>query len=259
MRQIEMSAKELVVLAAHLGAENLLGVRDPFESLERADLAAEIPQILNDAEKKGLAELNFDGSLRVDPETADLLKLCAFCRKYISVEYSRNGRLQGGRNLYAGERLALLEQSGGQVSIRETAPEQAVEALLAGEGGTLPPEIPEAEGQFDLPLARLSALRELPEEETAQRLTASGCPEHFARLLGAALRRSAVCHVFTLADYETGAMRSCILIRQGRNCALLEVLEAEEGTPLRIRGIDGTGLRELLESFLRQLLNKREV
>lgn len=40
MRQIEMSAKELLILAAHLGAENLLGVRDPFESLERADLTA---------------------------------------------------------------------------------------------------------------------------------------------------------------------------------------------------------------------------
>ena len=56
MRQIEMSAKELLILAAHLGAENLLGVRDPFESLERADLTAEIPQILIDAEKKGLVE-----------------------------------------------------------------------------------------------------------------------------------------------------------------------------------------------------------
>ena len=258
MRQIETSAKELLVLTAHLGAENLLGVRDPFESLERADLATEIPQILNDAEKKGLAELDFDGSFRVNPEAADLLKLCAFCKKYISVEHSRNGQLQWGRNLYVGERLALLEQAGGQVSIRETEPEQAVEALLTGDADALPPETAKAEGQFDLPLARLSVLRELPAEETVKRLTADGCPEHFARLVSAALRQSAVCHVLTLADYETGTMRSCILIREGQDCAILEVLETEEDTPLRVRGIDGAGLRALLELFLQQLLTKRE-
>ena len=134
MRQIEMSAKELLILAAHLGAENLLGVRDPFESLERADLTAEIPQILIDAEKKGLVELNFEGTFSVAPETAILLKPCAFCTKYISVEYSRNGQLQEGRNLYVGERLVLLEQSGDHVLIRETKPEQAVEDLLSGSG-----------------------------------------------------------------------------------------------------------------------------
>ena len=148
-----MSAKELLILAAHLGAENLLGVRDPFESLERADLTAEIPQILIDAEKKGLVELNFEGTFSVAPETANLLKPCAFCTKYISVEYSRNGQLQKGRNLYVGEHLVLLEQSGDHVLIRETKLEQAVEDLLSGSGGALPPDAAKAKGQFVLPLA----------------------------------------------------------------------------------------------------------
>lgn len=258
MRQIEMSAKELLILAAHLGAENLLGVRDPFESLERADLTAEIPQILIDAEKKGLVELNFEGTFSVAPETANLLKPSAFCTKYISVEYSRNGQLQKGRNLYVGEHLVLLEQSGDHVLIRETKPEQAVEDLLSGSGGALPPDAAKAKGQFILPLAQLSVLRELSEKEAVEQLTAGGCPAYFAWLVSASLHQRTVCCVLTLADYETGTMRNCILIREGQNCALLEMLETEEDTPLRVQGIDDASLRALLKSFLEQLLTKGE-
>lgn len=64
--------------------------------------------------------------------------------------------------------------------------------------------------------------------------------------------------MLTLADYETGTMRNCILIREGQNCALLEMLETEEDTPLRVQGIDDASLRALLKSFLEQLLTKGE-
>ena len=80
MKQIELTAKELLVLSAQLGAKNLLGVRDPFGALERSEMLTEIATVQLQAEKDGLAQMDFDGNFRVSPDAIPLLTPCTTCK-----------------------------------------------------------------------------------------------------------------------------------------------------------------------------------
>lgn len=257
MKQIELTAKELLVLSAQLGAKNLLGVRDPFGALERSEMLTEIATVQLQSEKDGLAQMDFDGNFRVSPDAIPLLTPCTTCKKYISVECSCNGVLRTSRNLYAVDSsLTMLEQTGEHIVLRSIGRDQAAEHLLPS--GELALDVTINADPFDLPISALNRLREQDEQVVADDLKAMGCPSSFAQLISAALQQKSICYVITFFNYEAGIVLNRILLTDGKSGIIAELIDTEDGTPLRFQNIDKAGITMLMETFIEKLLSNEE-
>ncbi len=89
MREIQLSPKELIYIASILGAKEFFGVPDPFFGMARNEIVASIDMIQTNLTSKGLLEMDFSGTIRVQEDVACLIKKCAFCDSYIA------GAIQG--------------------------------------------------------------------------------------------------------------------------------------------------------------------
>lgn len=76
-----MTPKELLVLASKLGAITFYGLQDPFRGMNRAEIKTSIPQLQQQAERRGLAVMGFEQDFTVAPEAAELITICTKCER----------------------------------------------------------------------------------------------------------------------------------------------------------------------------------
>lgn len=94
MDAIVLSPKELVVLSSKMGATNLYGIQDPFRGMTKTEILAEVPKILLQLEKKGLASLGFDNAFALTSQCEELIQTCVFCNQYITIDSISSGIVQ---------------------------------------------------------------------------------------------------------------------------------------------------------------------
>lgn len=108
MESISMTAKELVVLAAKLGASTFYGVSDPFRGMSRGEIRAELPELQQQSEARGLARIGFDESFQVKEEVSELINPCAMCERYVVIDAVDAGRRRLKEILYGKEKNCVL-------------------------------------------------------------------------------------------------------------------------------------------------------
>ena len=217
LASISMTPKELLVLAAKLGAGTFFGLRDPFRGMSRADIRAALPQLEQQAERRGLAAMGFDLSFTVEAEAAALISTCAMCERYVTVDAMAAGQRQPKEVLYArGGSSVLLQDAAEEVVLRRTEG-----AVLCGEISDryfsgLPEETPASEGAVRVPPALLRELRSA-ESGGAERLTVCGCSPAMAETVLRGLRGQCTYLSVVRVDLKENACVSllCVLDEAG--------------------------------------------
>lgn len=81
-----LSAKELICLAAWHGVPEIFGVPDVFARIAPDKLKAEVLQVQQSLQKKGVLSLDFDGNSDIRPEYAELLDVVFHCDHFAALD-----------------------------------------------------------------------------------------------------------------------------------------------------------------------------
>ena len=86
MSKIVMNSREILYLSALAGATEFMGIPDGFYGMDELEIKQEILKIQSDLENQGYAQSDFDGNFNVNEEIKQIIRICAMCDKYVSVE-----------------------------------------------------------------------------------------------------------------------------------------------------------------------------
>lgn len=221
MNERTMTVRQLMVLASELGAEHFYGMRDPFGEEDPAQVHAAYASILTELEASGGVSLGFDGSVVVDETLAALVRACAFCTRYVTVEQILCGEPAPLRNIYLHEgRAVCLEAGAGRVRLCEISPEEtarlALREVLAGCGAQ-----EESESAFCVRQQTL-ALCAQRSEQGLRELRAAGMQPELAQLLADGVRQRANYCCLSAVDLEKRTLQSVCVVYDAQRLALLE-------------------------------------
>lgn len=134
MYEIELTGKELIVIAASLGAPVFQGVPNPFLGLNKSDIYSEMPKIQSDLEKKQYISIGFEKSFSIKKEVQEIVALCIFCKKYITIDAVQNGSIMPKKVFYLGdEKSVLLKEVDTQYVLQILSSEELTESLFREE------------------------------------------------------------------------------------------------------------------------------
>lgn len=86
MNKIELNSREMLYLSALAGATEFIGIGDGFYGMDELEIKQEILRIQSDLEGKGYAQADFDGNFNPKTEVMEVIRACALCERYISVD-----------------------------------------------------------------------------------------------------------------------------------------------------------------------------
>ena len=86
MRDYELTAKEIMCVAASLGATELYGIPDGFSGISKSSLNKELLKVQSSLEQKGYLKANFDGETSLSKEIIDVITVCSKCEKFIAID-----------------------------------------------------------------------------------------------------------------------------------------------------------------------------
>ena len=134
MNEIFVSAQELMYLAAELGASEFFGLSDPFMGMTHEEIRSVIEEARLSLDQKGYAQMDFSGEFKIGDVAAALMKTCALCGGYISMDrlcYRESSRLLV--YLLDGD-VAVLSQEKDLLRLRACEASAAKELLLEAVG-----------------------------------------------------------------------------------------------------------------------------
>lgn len=100
MNGCELTAKEIMCVAASLGATDLYGIPDGFSGISKSSLNKELLKVQNLLEEKGYLKENFDGDAALNKEIIDIVTICARCDKFIAIDKQKKRKEQEGVLFY---------------------------------------------------------------------------------------------------------------------------------------------------------------
>ena|GEM_PF-3033693 len=130
MNEVKMSPRELLLIAAELGAKEFLGIPDAFFGMEAAEIKQEIVRLKASLEQKGYGESDFDGGFALHEEIMAVVETCTNCDTFIVVDAKKGDEVQP-RDLYytLGDWIVRLQDEGDTVTLAKIADEAE---LLSG-------------------------------------------------------------------------------------------------------------------------------
>lgn len=163
-----MTARELMYVAAQAGAKEFYGLKDPFKGVSEADVQDVLTEVQTGLDRKGYAQMDFQGAFVIQEEMAELVKTCAFCDAYLCVQPVRGTPVKPAVIYFRQGAQVLLTEAGDQQSVvlRECMAEEAQDALKLKAGLMSKAEYTDA---CDLPFECLSEAMQAMKEGQMQR------------------------------------------------------------------------------------------
>lgn len=100
MNECVLNAKEIMCIAANLGATELYGIPDGFNGVTKASLSKEVMKVQSSLESKGYLTEDFDGNSSLDDKIVALVSVCAGCEKFIAIDKQIKKQEQEGILFY---------------------------------------------------------------------------------------------------------------------------------------------------------------
>lgn len=217
MAEISMSPKELMFLAANLGAKNFYGVKDPFHGLTRSEVLAERPDIMMKLESRGLLSMDFDGNVTVAPVCTEIVNTCAFCDIFISIGgIDPEGNTIGLVYYSKDNKTVLLKKEIDKVILsmvdKSNITEGILKAAFAKEVDT-----DERTAPFVLAPNVLGQIADIPENEAVALLTEKDCPDKMTRILVNGLKKRGKLVILEYVDLVRRKAESliCVSTKEG--------------------------------------------
>ena len=130
MNEIKLSPRELLLIAAELGAKEFLGIPDAFFGMEAAEIKQEIVRLKASLEQKGYGESDFDGGFVLNEEILAVVETCTNCDTFIVVDAKRGDEVQPREMYYTlGDWMVRFQDGGDTVTLTKLEDEAA---LLSG-------------------------------------------------------------------------------------------------------------------------------
>lgn len=114
MDSCELNAKEIMCIAASLGATELCGIPDSFGGMSEAALSHEILGVQTTLERKGYLKENFDGETSLSGDILNIVEICAKCEKFIAVDKQLRHNTQEGILFYIKDAMAVMAVKDGE-------------------------------------------------------------------------------------------------------------------------------------------------
>lgn len=92
--ELILSPRELLFISVLLDATEFLGIPDAFFGMEEPEMQQELLSLQSSLEKKGYAEMDFDGSFALKDDVSDMVDVCANCDIFIVVDKNKAGKAQ---------------------------------------------------------------------------------------------------------------------------------------------------------------------
>ena len=231
MTEVTMSAKELLLAGAYVGAKTFYGLEDPFYGMTPEQIRGEIPGLRASLAKRKLAEERFDGGFALGAEVKALVAPCAKCQRYLLV---RSSTPEGGETMmvfYIGEG-ALVEvlPEAGELKLRLLEDGQAVVGRVMEKVASA--QIPQAEGsaallrQQELAEIQRQAVEDAPGAKAS--LLDLGCSGEMAETLVSGFRHEATTHVLIRADLEKRTMDEAMAVEMEDGTVWITLSDPEE-------------------------------
>ncbi len=100
MNECVLNAKEIMCIAANLGATELYGIPDGFNGVSKASLSKEVMKVQSSLESKGYLTEDFDGNSSLEDRVVALVAVCAGCEKFIAIDKQVKKQEQEGILFY---------------------------------------------------------------------------------------------------------------------------------------------------------------
>lgn len=180
MERISMTPKELLVLASKLGAITFYGLQDPFRGMNRAEIKASIPQLQQQAERRGLAVMGFEQDFAVAPEAAELITICTKCERYMTIDVMVDGTRQPREVMYRYEGSSVLLQERTEEVVLQKVDANALQDRIYEQCFSKYVEFSPQDQDVRLPPMTLTKLRALDNSDGVEQLKGYGCTEGLA-------------------------------------------------------------------------------
>lgn len=115
MNSCELTAKEIMCVAASLGVTDLYGIPDGFSGISKSSLNKELLNVQNSLEEKGYLKENFDGDASLSKEIIDIVTICAKCEKFIAIDKQIKHKEQEGMLFYIKGNATVRAEKNGEV------------------------------------------------------------------------------------------------------------------------------------------------
>jgi hypothetical protein len=270
MHSLTLTAQELFYLAAHLGAQTLFGLPDPFFGMEEDEIARELVAIQLALTKKSYATMGFDDAFALKEGVSRLVEVCAHCDRYLTADFDfPDGRqtslLYYGLGSQAAELLAEEDMlvlrwiDGGDIPRRvwtemDWPPEEAPEP--PGDASGSPPW---AKAQpfavaGDIAYADITRAHKLAEEDTesaASHLINAGCPEALARVLLNGFQKKSGYYAVCAADMDARTMEHGVYIAGASGAVAIRPLDEYEEEKWSFAPVDASAVQASLRGLCR--------
>ena len=108
MNSCELNPKEIMCIAAGLGATELYGIPDEFSGISESNISNEILKVQSSLEEKGYLKENFDGETTLNGDIKKIVDVCANCEKFIAIDKQIKHKTQEGILIYVKGTLAVI-------------------------------------------------------------------------------------------------------------------------------------------------------
>lgn len=222
---IQLTGKEILYAASKAGAERFIGIEDTFLLMTAEELYREIPLIQNSLVQKGYADLDFNGIFSIHDSLKELMRNCAFCDKYLSVEKKMPLNITSYKSYYVKEDqiVRIGKNAEGYEIIKVTKAELSQE-INSDFSWNDTPEAKNGEAYLDQLL--LEDLKEKNFSSNLQeRLEKAGCKSEMIKLLRDGIKGSA--EVFQLSAMDLRSEKDASVSGIYGQAGILELYETE--------------------------------
>jgi len=131
MKQIELSTRELILLALMGNVTELVGIPDAFLGLDEQEIELEFSNIQVSLDSRGLASLDFNGEFTLQPEVVNISEVVYSCTGYFAVDGSFRDEGEGPMQYYIKDKnIVRLENIDNRITITRCDREQMQICIL---------------------------------------------------------------------------------------------------------------------------------
>lgn len=264
MDSCELSAKEIMCIAASLGATELYGIPDGFGGMSESALSREILGVQTALEQKGYLKENFDGETSLSGDVLNMVEICVRCEKFIAVDKQLRHSTQEGILFYIKDAMAVMAVKNGEsyrLKVFDTSKiSEAVLGLIAWKNDGAQEKFHYRISNKTLEKAKKLKTRNA-DEAALEELTSAGADTGTAKMIISGFAGDEDFYSFTFADLkaEKDNVDNLMYIMNTKKIMRLKSIMENEEDVVYFQNATKQGIQSEMQEMLNKLSIRYEV
>lgn len=258
MDSCELNSKEIMCIAASLGATELYGIPDEFAGVSEAALTNEILGVQSSLERKGYLKENFDGEASLNGDILKIVEICVMCEKFIAIDKQVRHKAQEGVLFYIKGAMAVMAVKDGDEYKMKAFDTSAISDAVSG---LIEWRNDGAAERFncritDKALVKAKKLKSRNADEAAEKeLTSAGADSNVAKIILNGFGGNEDFYSFTFANpkAESDNADNVMYIMTGKEIVRLKTVMEDEEDVVYFQNAAKSGIENELHGMLDKL------